>query len=258
MAATANRRRRVVDDVAAHVSVDRSSQVPLYHQVAAQLERLIVSDRLPAGTKLANEIELADRLGVSRPTMRAALGHLVDRGLLVRKRGVGTQVVRAPVNRTLGLTSLYDDLKREGRRPSTELLELTEVRAEAAVAAALGIGPGTEVTKLCRLRSADAGPIAVLTNFLPSALVTWSGDDLERRGLYELLRSAGVRIRIADQTIGAASATSRQAALLGERRGAALITMTRAAYDDEGRAVEYGRHVYRASAYRFSMTLVDR
>ncbi len=137
--------RRLVgaaDDVAAQVSVDRTSPVPIYHQVAVQLEALIVAERLPPGARLANEIELADRLGVSRPTMRAAIGYLVDRGLLVRKRGVGTQVMRAQVNRSLALTSLHDDLLQAGRRPTTELLELTDDRAAPDVAAALAVERG--------------------------------------------------------------------------------------------------------------------
>lgn len=258
MAGTARRRGGVVRDLAAHVSVDRASPVPLYQQMAVQLERLIVAERLPPGVRLDNEIELADRLGVSRPTMRAAIGYLVDRGLLVRKRGVGTQVVRSQVNRSLELTSLYDDLLRSGRRPTTEVLELVTVPAGPDAAAALGIAAGEAVTKVARLRSADGRPIAVLTNVLPAGLAGLGVESLERHGLYELLRAVGVRIRIAEQTVGAAPATARQASLLEERRGAALLTMTRTAYDDEGRAVEYGSHVYRASAYRFSMTLVDR
>ena len=63
--------------------------------------------------------------------MRAAIGYLVDRGLLVRKRGVGTQVVRAQVDRPLELTSLHDDLRRGGRAPTTTVLELDEVPAGA-------------------------------------------------------------------------------------------------------------------------------
>jgi DNA-binding GntR family transcriptional regulator len=67
-----------------------------------------------------------------------------------------------------------------------------------------------------------------------------------------------VHIRVADQTIGAVNATSQDAALLGERKGAALLSMRRIAYDDVGQAVEYGTHLYRASRYSFSLTLVER
>jgi DNA-binding GntR family transcriptional regulator len=228
----------------AGIAVDRTSPVPLYFQVAQELQRLIASGEIEAGTRLDNEIVLADQLGVSRPTMRRAIQYLVERGLLVRKRGVGTQVVRTSVQRPLELSSLYDDLVLAGRQPRTTVLAVGTGPAEGEVATALGLDPGS--------------PIALMTNYLPADLVDLTTADLETRGLYELLRMAGVHIRIANQSIGARNATAAEARLLGETRGAALLTMTRTAYDDVGRAVEYGTHVYRGSRYAFSLTLVER
>jgi DNA-binding transcriptional regulator YhcF (GntR family) len=98
------------------IPVDRTSPVPLYFQVAQHLERAIAGGELAPGTRLENEIMLADQLGLSRPTMRRAIQYLVDRGLLVRKRGVGTQVVQSKVRRPVVLTSLYDDLDKSGQR----------------------------------------------------------------------------------------------------------------------------------------------
>ena len=96
------------------VVVNRSSPVPLYFQVAEQIEGAIQGGQLAPGDRIANEVALADQLGLSRPTVRQAIQTLVDKGLLVRKRGVGTQVVNAPIRRTVELTSLYDDLTRSG------------------------------------------------------------------------------------------------------------------------------------------------
>lgn len=244
--------------VAESIAVDRASPVPLYFQVAQEMQRLIESGEIPAGTRLDNEIRLADDLGVSRPTMRRAIEFLVQRGLLVRKRGVGTQVVRSQMRRPLQLTSLYDDLAASDRRPETRVLSLDPVPADEQVAAALGVPVGTEVVQLRRLRLADGEPIAVMTNYLPPDLLHVGLEELQQRGLYELLRAAGVHIHVADQTIGARAATPAEAKLLGEPRNAALLTMARTAYDDAGRAVEYGTHVYRGSRYTFSLTLLER
>src|SRR5690625_3672912 len=74
--------------------LDRNSPVPLYFQVAQCLEDGIRDGVLPPGTRLENEISLAKRLSVSRPTVRRAIQEVVDKGLLVRRRGVGTQVDR--------------------------------------------------------------------------------------------------------------------------------------------------------------------
>jgi DNA-binding GntR family transcriptional regulator len=243
--------------VASLVSVDRGSPVPLYFQVASELRRLMESGQLPTGARLDNEVLLADQLGVSRPTMRRAIEYLVARGFLVRKRGVGTQVVRTTVRRHLEVTSLHDDLVAAGRSPSTRVLGLDTVAASDDVAAALGVPGGSDVVHLRRLRLADDEPIALLTNYLVPGRVDLDPAGLERRGLYELFRRSGVAIRVAEQTIGACVAGAAQARLLGEARGAPLLTMTRTAYDDGGSAVEYGSHVYRASRYTFSLTLVE-
>src|ERR687885_3025608 len=96
------------------VRLDHSSPVPLYHQAAKVLEEAIEDGRLPRGSKLESELDLAEQLGISRPTMRAAIKQLVDKGLLVRRRGIGTIVAPRPVRRAVALTSLYDDLKEAG------------------------------------------------------------------------------------------------------------------------------------------------
>src|SRR4051812_38867773 len=123
---------------ALQLSVDRSSPVPLYFQLSQQLEAAIEQGRLAPGSLLGNEIELAGRLGLSRPTVRQAISSLVDKGLLVRRRGVGTQVVHSQVKRPLELSSLYDDLEAAGQRPATRGLVNTVVSATAESAAALG------------------------------------------------------------------------------------------------------------------------
>ncbi|GAA3021730.1 myo-inositol degradation transcriptional regulator [Streptosporangium longisporum] len=232
--------------------------MPLYFQVAERIAGAIQAGELPPGTRLDNEIQLADRLGLSRPTVRQAIQYLVDKGLLVRKRGVGTQVVHGQVKRAVELTSLYDDLRRAGQRPQTRVLSIDTVPAEEDVAVALGVAPGMAVLRLERLRYASGEPLALLHNWLPLELAPLTVEALQERGLYELLRSAGIRMRVANQRIGARSATPAESRLLEERRGCPLLTMVRTTYDDQGRAVEHGSHVYRASHYSLEVTLVER
>jgi DNA-binding GntR family transcriptional regulator len=247
-----------VDGLAQLIKIDRSSPVPLYFQVAQRLQELIESAQMAPGSRLDNEIALADQLGLSRPTMRQAIQNLVDKGLLVRKRGVGTQVAHSRVRRQVELTSLYDDLDRAQRRPRTQVLSFAVVTAPSEVALALHLDPGAAVTAIERLRWAEDEPLALMRNFLPAGLADITPDRLADRGLYQLLRDNGVQMRIADQTIGARKATAAEARLLDEPRGAPLLTMTRTAYDHDGHAVEYGSHVYRASRYSFELTLLSR
>ena len=239
-------------------ALDRGSPVPLYHQLAQQLEAAIGHGVLAPGNLLGNEVDLSVRLGLSRPTVRQAIQALVDKGLLVRRRGVGTQVVHSQVRRPLELSSLYDDLETAGQAPTTEVVRNEVVPASCDVAAALGVPEGGEVTVLDRLRRTHGRPVALLRNHLPVSLLDLDGTRLESTGLYRMMRSAGITLHSARQTIGARAATAREASSLDEREGAALLTMQRTAYDDTGRPVEYGTHIYRASLYTFDFQLLVR
>jgi len=240
------------------VAVDRTSPVPLYYQVAQQLEQVIESGELPPGTRLNNELVLANQLGVSRPTLRRAMEYLVDRGYLVRKRGIGTQVVHPKLRRPVELSSLYDDLTVDGKNPRTSVLSIKTVPATDAVAHTLGIDEGRLVYALERLRYADGEPLAVMRNWIPLDLVELDADRLEQTGLYQVMRSAGLRLHLASQTIGARAATASEARLLHATKGETLLTMQRTTYDDTGRPLELADHFYRASLYSFEVVLVTR
>src|SRR5215217_1825316 len=136
-------------------TLDRSSPVPLYFQVAEQFEKAILTGEIAPGERIDNEIALAKDLGLSRPTMRQAIQHLVDKGLLVRKRGVGTQVVHARVRRQVELSSLFDDLDRAHRQPTTDVLRFEVTDAPDDVAVALRLPAGDRVLTIERLRYAQ-------------------------------------------------------------------------------------------------------
>ena len=239
------------------VEVDRSSPVPLYFQVAQQIEKAISDGEVAPGDRLDNEISLADSFGLSRPTMRRAIQELVDKGLLVRKRGVGTQVVRGRVTRPVELTSLFDDLARGDQAPTTMLMANEMIGATEHVAEQLGVAVGEPVLHLRRLRFANGEPLAILENYLPDSLAEIGEADLVARGLYQLMRVRGVHMRVAKQRIGARAGNTEECRLLTERKGSPLLTMDRATHDDYGRTVEWGHHLYRARLYSFEITLVD-
>jgi DNA-binding GntR family transcriptional regulator len=244
-------------DVTVAVELDRSSPVPLYYQLAQAIEAAIRDGQLAPGDRFENELALAKRLTLSRPTTRRAIQELVDKGLLVRKRGVGTQVVQSPVHRRVELTSLFDDLARAGQEPTTQLLDYHTGPVGEEIARELNLAEDREVVTIRRLRFASGEPLALMLNYLPVELAPEAAE-LENAGLYQSLRAHGVHIRLARQQIGARPATRAEARLLDEKPGAPLLTLTRTAFDDSGSAVEYGMHCYRASRYSFDTTIVDR
>lgn len=236
------------------IPIDRTSGTPLYSQIAQALATLILDGALEPGTRLEDEVSMARRLEVSRPTARQALQRLVDRGLISRRRGAGTVVTSPHVRRPMELSSLFSDLTRNGHEVSTTIIEYSMHPADEEEAERLGVEPGAGVTRIRRLRRADGEPIALMDNLLPAAIAP-SYEDLEREGLYNLLRARGAVPATAVQRVGARNATAAEAEALGEKRRAALLTVTRTAYDASGAVIEHGAHLYRASRYSFETKL---
>ena len=246
-----------MSSVLAGVRLDHSSPVPLYYQAAGVLEEAIEDGRLPRGSKLESELDLAVQLGISRPTMRAALKQLVDKGLLIRRRGIGTTVAPRPIRRAVALTSLYDDLKGSGREPRTRVLAFEETLCPPEIAEQLGLAPTAPVVRFDRLRLAGADPIALMHNVVPAGVLEIGKQDLERTGLYDLFRESGIVPHVATQRVGARKAGDEEAEWLEIEPGDPVLTMTRTAYDTNGRPIEYGSHGYPAESYFLEMMLVD-
>ncbi|MBD8066608.1 GntR family transcriptional regulator [Devosia sp. PTR5] len=240
------------------INLDRAGPIPLYYQIAQRLQDAIESGQLPAGSRIENEVELADQLNISRPTVRRAIRELADKGMLVRRRGVGTQVVPGRLKRGVEFTSLYDALSLSGRSPTTRVLTREAVVPPAEVLEALALPPGTEVLHTVRLRYSEDVPFALLENYMPPAFLDLAVADLEKYGLYQLLRGRGVAMRVARQTIGARVATKQEADLFEQDPGSPVLTMTRTFFDQSGQAFEYGLNSYRPDMYAFEMTVVEK
>lgn len=246
------------------VRLDRLSPVPLYHQVAAAIEAAITDGRLRPGDRLENEVSLTARLGLGRPTVRQAIHELVSRGLLARKQGVGTQVVHSQLQRDSRQLSLFDDLRHSARNPTTRLLDWRAGALDPDLRDALhdarGVSPDTGAEEdfllIRRLRLADGVPIAILTNHVPARLAP-APADVEAVGLYGALRAGGTVVEIAHQRVGARLLTAAEADLFGDVEGSPCLTIERSAFDDGGRFVEFGQHVYRASHYSIEMSIVS-
>jgi len=237
--------------------LDRSSPIPLYFQISENLKRAIEDGTLRPGDHLDNELDLTERLGVSRPTVRQAVQRLVEQGLVIRKRGLGTVVQPPRILRSVALTSLYDDLMASHRHPETTVLSVAEDKADPEVAAALALPEGAPVLSLERLRLADGTPLALMRNFLPAGILEAQPEAaLAKSGLYELLRQRGIQMHAGEQVIGARQATAQEAGLLQAPRGATVLTMIRTSSDAAGKPVEHGRHAYLAERYSFHMPLI--
>jgi DNA-binding GntR family transcriptional regulator len=233
------------------IVIDKRSPVPLYHQLATGIEAAIRGGQLPVGAYLTNEIEIASHFGLSRPTVRQAIGELVNAGLVTRQRGVGTRVVNPSITRPIALTSLFDDLQQGGQAPVTEVVKLRLVTAPADLRDQFDTA---KVWELERVRSTADGPLAWMHNWVTGdkALTV---DGLTHDGLYAQLRAQGVALDTAVQRVGAENASRAVARYLDVRSGAALVTLHRQTYGVDGALIEIGDHKYRADRYFIESTI---
>lgn len=238
------------------VALDRASPVPLYFQLAEQLMAAITDGHAQPGDPFENEVAMSERLGLSRPTVRRAIHHLVDQGLLVRKRGLGTFVASRRVHRRVSKGSLFEDLAIQGRNPSTTVLSLVKEQ-QAKAAEALDLEPDTELLALKRLRFADGEPLAIMHNWLPPRYSSITQEQLEQRGLYSMLRDRGVGSVVAHQSVSARLPTAEERELLDISSRLPIIAVSRTAFDPGGGPVEHAEHAYRSDGYTIDLVLEE-
>ncbi|HMA58006.1 MAG TPA: GntR family transcriptional regulator [Pseudolabrys sp.] len=228
-------------------------------QVYLVLRDRILSGAVGFGTKLPNENELADYHGVSRVTVRRALGELARERLIERRRSAGTRVTYrpSPAPITADISGVLANLADMGRRTAVKLLSFDYVPAEGMVAQMLGVVSDELLQRSVRIRSVDGLPFSYLTTHVPENVsVTFTRQELASRPLLELLERAGVKVEHARQRISAVLATPNVAEALGLHTGSPLIELVRVVYDQAGRGVEHLHALYRPDRYAFEIDLV--
>lgn len=174
------------------------SRRTLADEVATLLAReLVLDDDVAIGTLLPGEIELAQRYGVSRATIRASLRLLRDAGLIGVRQGVGAIVLARPDATRFGidrLCSLETFAREAGRALEERALEIEELVADEQLAAALGIAVGDPLAVVQRVLVEDGAPVAWLADYVPADVLTAEqlGSELDGPVLDVLLAHAAV------------------------------------------------------------------
>ncbi len=240
-------------DGAFEIVLDRGT-TPLHVAIAAQLAAAIASGQLVPGARLPPERHLAESLGVSRMTVRQALGELERDGLLRRVVGrAGGTFVREPNSErhVAGASGISAELRRQGLADGAELISSEVEPARRRTAAALGLEPNERVVVIVRLRLAGGKPLAVERSSLPVRLFP-DIEDMDLAGsLYDLMEEGfGRRPVRAVETLETAEARPSDARTLGLKRGAPILLVQRIGYAADGTAVEFARDRFRGDRTR--------
>ncbi len=227
---------------------------PLYLQVERRMEDLLLRGLYKAGDRIPPEAELVNSLGVSRVTVRAGLARLVERGLLERRQGSGTFLVRPPEGARLaaGLERLETYTVHAARLGLTLDSSGLTIEASGAApdeAAALEIGEGSPLVKVSRVLLIEGGPAAWMVDVVPEGIV---GVDEVREGfrpdamLLDLLVSKGVPVGYSRMSIEALMVGPGDG--IGEKLGlgaySAALSLVQTMYLTDGRPAQWSRDTF--------------
>ncbi|MFM7144864.1 MAG: GntR family transcriptional regulator [Actinomycetales bacterium] len=227
---------------------------PTSDQVRLRLLDLVQRGALRPGQRLGAERTLADELGVSRASLRQALGWLEEAGVVRRVPGrsggifvTGSKVER-DLSRIVGVPMLLRD---QGFAAGTRVVSVGVRPAGNQAAEALHISPGSFIVDLVRIRFADQAPISLEQAMLPADRVPdLPAKDLSG-SLYELLdREYGIRPGEAIERIEVTAAGPQEAAILEIAAGQPVLAITRTTTDPQGAVFEYSRDLFRADRTR--------
>ena len=227
---------------------------PLYLQVERRIEDLVLQGRYKAGDRIPPEADLVGSLGVSRVTVRAGLTRLVERGVLERRQGSGTFLMRLPggVRLRSGLERLETytvHAERLGLKLDSEDLDIADVGAGPEEAAALEVPEGSPLVRVSRVLLIEGKPAAWMVDVVPESVL--GAEEIWERFrsdamLLDLLVSEGVRVGFSQMFI--------EAVMLGPddpvggklrlKEPSAALLLTQTMYLADGRPVQWSRDTF--------------
>ena len=233
--------------------INPNSCLPLNRQVENYLRQLVQEERYQKGELLPTEMQLTQELGVARNTVRAAMDKLVREGVVTRKKGVGTQVNRAPVVTNLSkwrsfATELGDQIHTENR-------EVTRETVEGELARELDALDGQQVMCLKRLKAAGKEPLALLVSYFPREMNIAADETFDGK-LYDVLeRKYHVRPARSCEEIGATLNATEASRVLDAGKEVPILYRKRRVVDEYGGLIELAYAYYRADRFVYQIEL---
>ncbi|HTN58735.1 MAG TPA: GntR family transcriptional regulator [Protaetiibacter sp.] len=246
-------------DPLAGIELDTSSLVPVYYQLYEALRAQLGTDPYAPGSRFSTERSIAERVGVSRQTVRQALARLEREGLVHRRQGDGTYVSEPRLEGSLRILSGFtSELGLRGLRVRNRVLDLKLVTPPTAVAESLGLGTARDsAVMLRRVRILDGAPATLETVWLPAdRCAPLLGVAMENRSLYTTLREQlGIEPHRAVERLGATVLDEFEASELDRRPGDPALLVERTTYDSDDRPIEAVKSLLRADRFSFSTEL---
>lgn len=229
------------------------SSVSLYRQIYNAMKSQIVDKKLLPGERFPSESALAEQFQVSRITVRKALADLQSDGLVIKRRGKGTYVTDVVMQDVAHVAGSFSDTCRaQGLEPETLVISSERRRAEIAEALDFGLGEGSWLISVTRLRSADGKPRLIEIDTFRESMSAILSVDLEKTPLGVAIEQiSGQKLVSYVDTFGVEAAKKRDAEWLGCAIGTPLLIVDQIVLDGNGVPVYMNQQRILTSAYTY-------
>ena len=242
-----------------NAQIDFSSKTPYHVQAEHILRQMINTEKYRSGAILPNEVELAQELKISRNTLRQAINRLVNEGLLIRKKGVGTTVNtlgRASSN-ARNWMSFSQEMHAQGMVVQNFELHISRKTPPAEASEFLNAPEGARLLCLERLRGRPNLPFVYFISYFNPA-IPMTGEEDMALPLYENLRkNYGIVVKTSREMVYARSANAELAEKLDINEGEPILVRKRFVLDVNDSPVEYNIGYYRADSFTYSIEFIN-
>lgn len=246
-----------VQGIIEYGQIDRSSPIPLYHQLEYLLRREIEIGGYSPGDPLPSEGEICSRYEVSRSVVRQTLTNLTHAGLIRTERGRGSFVAEKKLHERFvqRTTGLYDDLRRMGYQIRTDVVQQIVTEPPLPVQDFLQTKSAVQID---RVRSVDGRVLAFIRSFIPVARCPGLEEaELEDRSLYEVLAEHyGLHVASGRRTVEAVAAEGHIAKHLSVDEGEPVLLLRSSSRDLSGEPLEWFEAWHRGDRTMFEIEIV--
>lgn len=233
---------------------------PRYAQIKDVLRARILDGTYAPHDRMPSEHELCTSFGVSRITVRQALGDLQKEGLLFKQHGKGTFVSRPKAFQNVtSLQGFAEAMSSLGHEVVNLVRGVRASGASGTVAARLALPEGAPVVEIRRVRLLDREPVSYEITWVPEAIgKRLAKADLATRDVFLVIENdCGVPLGHADVAIDATLASAEVANALNVDEGSAVLRIERLTHDASGAPVDYEFLYFRGEAFQYRLR-IDR
>lgn len=233
--------------------IKKDCSKPIYVQVMEYLGGNIDSGKWSESDRIPSEIDLTEKLGVSRGSVKKAISKLVDEGILEQIQGKGTYVKAHDISFPLteGLISFSETLKEQGIDFETEIISSEECTADEEISRNLSIPPNSPYLRLERVRRAKGEPIMYIENNINSSLAEGVANaDLVHESLFSILeRLTKHQVAYSKTLFVATAADAQRSKYLEVEPKSPLLQQVQTVFLDDDRAIEHARVWLKSSRF---------